>query len=421
MLADCAKTIAIHCIDSPEAFMPLLNVWKSNRDEVLKMSIEQVVSIAGDGNLRDSAESSMELRQFLNVVPSDRLFVYARHCLESAFTKSGLVLQDIVNEFGQRLDFDVENGLYQGRRNAVGFDGIWRLKGEKDIVVEVKTTDYVTISLEKLAVYRDRLAEEIRLQRDASMLVVVGREDTGALEAQIRGSRYAWDMRLISVEGLIKLVQIKEKSDEPNTLKQIRQLLQPFEYTKIDKIIDVIFTTAVDVESQQQTEEVVPPDEDQSEYRQVRTDPELLNAKRQEALDAFAKLKGKELVKRSRTLFWSPDKELRVCCAVSKRYEGDYQPYWYAFHPNWDQFLAEGKESYFILSCMDRDEAFAVPYSWLASNKKNLNMTDRGERSYWHVALTTLNDGGLAINVSKIGQKMALEPYQFGFKKAARA
>jgi len=118
---------------------------------------------------------------------------------------------------------------------------------------------------------------------------------------------------------------IKEKSDDPATIQQIRQLLRPFEYTKIDKIIDVIFTTAVDVESQQAAEDVEPPQEDsQEEYRQVRTAPDLLNAKRQEAVDAFAALKGKELVKRSRTLFWTPDKEFGVCCAVSKRYEGDY-------------------------------------------------------------------------------------------------
>ena len=125
-------------------------------------------------------------------------------------------------------------------------------------------------------------------------------------------------------------------------------------------------------------------------------------------------------MKRSRTLFWSPDKELRVCCAVSKRYEGDYQPYWYGFDRNRDEFLAEGKESYFILSCMDLDHAFAVPYSLLAANKKNLNMTDRGEKSYWHVALTTIEDAGLAINLSRIGQKLPLGPYRFEFKKAER-
>jgi hypothetical protein len=396
--------------------MPLLSFWKSNKDEVPKLTIEQVVSSAGDGSLRDCTECSEELRHFLKVAPSDRLFAYARHCLETSFMKSGLVLQDIVNELGQRLDFDVENGLYQGKKTAVGFDGIWRSKDQPDLIIEAKTTDYVTISLDKLAHYKERLVTENKVQRNASILIVVGREDTGALEAQVRGSRYAWEMRLISVERLIKLVQIKEKSDDPATIHQIRQLLQPFEYTKIDKIIDVIFTTAIDVESQQGNEQEAPSDEDEDEGgKQIRTAPELLNGKRQQAVDAFALLKGKELIKRSRTLFWSPDKELRVCCAVSKRYEvkGDYQPYWYAFHPKWDEFLAEGKAGYFVLCCMDRDEAFALPYAWIAANKSNLNMTERGDRSYWHVPVTTLEDGTLGINMSKISSKSELRPFRF--------
>lgn len=268
--------------------------------------------------------------------------------------------------------------------------------------------------MDKLANYKERLVAQNEVPRDGSILIVVGREDTGALEAQVRGSRFAWEMRLISVERLIKLVQIKEKSDDPATIHQIRQLLQPFEYTKIDKIIDVIFTTAVDVENQQGNEQEAPVEPEQhGGVKQVRTAPELLNAKRIQAVEAFATLKGKELVKQSRTLFWSPDKELRVCCAVSKRYEGDYQPYWYAYHPKWADFLADAKEGFFILSCMDRNEAFAVPFSWFAANKKNLNMTENGERSYWHVPVTTLENGSLAINTSKVGTKTPLQPYRF--------
>lgn len=397
--------------------MPLLQFWKTAKDEVLKLTIEQVVSSAGDGNLRDQNDCCKELRTFLKAVPSDRLFAYARHCLERRFDAGGLVLQDIVNELGRRLDFDVENGIYQGKKNAPNYDGIWRSKDQPDLIIEVKTTDYVTVPLEKYAHYKELLLAEKKVARDASVLFVVGREDTGALEAQVRGSRYAWEVRLISVEGLIKLVQIKEKSDDTATIHQIRQLLQPFEYTKLDRIIDVIFTTAVDVESSQEEEQVS--EEDHDDYKQERTDPELLNAKRQQAVDAFAAARGKELVKRSRTLFWSPDKLLRVCCAVSKRYQtkGEYQPYWYAYHPKWDDFLAEGKESFFVLSCMDRDEAFAVPFSWLQKNKKNLNMTDRGERSYWHVPVTTLDDGALAIKMSKVGAKSELKPYRFALKK----
>ena len=402
--------------------MPLLSFWKSAKEDVLKMTIEQIVSSAGDCMLHDHSLCSEEFRQFLNVAPIERLFDYARHCFESSFNRSGLVLQDIVSEFGRRLDFEVENGLYQGKRNAIGYDGIWRAKGEPDLVLEVKTTDYVTVRLEKIAEYKERLLAENKVQKNASILIVVGREDTGALEAQIRGSRYAWDMRLISIERLIKLVQIKEKSDDPSTLNQIRQLLQPFEYTKIDKIIDVIFTTTVNVESQQEIEREPPAPvyaelDEQDAGKQVRTDPELLNTKRQQAVDSFASLKGKELVKRSKTLFWSLDKELRVCCAVSKRYESDYQPYWYAYHPKWDEFLAGGTESYFILSCMDRDEAFAIPYSWIEKNKNNMNVTDRGERSYWHVPVTTLEGGRLAINTSKIGTKTTLDRYEYTLKK----
>jgi hypothetical protein len=51
----------------------------------------------------------------------------------------------------------------------------------------------------------------------------------------------------------------------------------------------------------------------------------------------------------------------------------------------------------------------------LDKDKKNLNMTDRGEKSYWHVALTTLEDGSLAINLSRIGKKLPLKPFAFGW------
>jgi hypothetical protein len=42
--------------------MPLLSFWKNNRDEVLKMTVEQVVSSAGDGHLRDGSEAAKEFR-----------------------------------------------------------------------------------------------------------------------------------------------------------------------------------------------------------------------------------------------------------------------------------------------------------------------------------------------------------------------
>ncbi|MDQ2833807.1 MAG: hypothetical protein M3Y50_08705 [Acidobacteriota bacterium] len=397
--------------------MALLNFWKNSKEDVLSLKIDQVVSNAGDGNVRDASICATELREYFSQCPADRLFGYAQQCLEKSFTNSGLVLQDIVNGLGRRLDFDVENGLYRGKPGAIGFDGIWRAKGEPDLIIEVKTTDYVTIDLDTHAGYKERLLTAERTTKDASTLIVVGREDTGAIEAQIRGSRYAWDMRLISVESLIRLVKIREKSDDATTMKQIRQLLQPFEYTKIDRIINVIFTTTQDVESHQELEsaseiEVV----ERVVNRQARTNLEELNAKRQQTVAAFSDLKDQPLIRRSITLFSSPDKKFRVCCAVSKRYQDDYQPYWYAYHPAWNEFLAGGDDSYFLLSCMDREEAFAIPFHWLRDNCRNLNTTERGEKSYWHIPITLLPGGLLAINTSRIGAKTSLDGYCFSLR-----
>jgi hypothetical protein len=39
------------------------------------------------------------------------------------------------------LDYTIENGLYQGKQNAIGHDGIWRLPQGRALVIEVKTTD----------------------------------------------------------------------------------------------------------------------------------------------------------------------------------------------------------------------------------------------------------------------------------------
>jgi hypothetical protein len=392
--------------------MALLAFWKSSRDHVLGQTIHQIVSNAGDGKLRDGSECATELRQFLREVPSEHLSNYMQQCLDASFTDSGLVLQDIINEVGRRLDFDVENGMYRGKPSMIGFDGIWRSLDTPDILIEVKTTDYITIPLDKIADYKRRLVAEGRLASDASMLVIVGREDTGALEAQVRGSRHAWEMRLISAESLIKLVQIKEKSNEEGTIRQIRDLLQPFEYTKLDKIIDVIFATTEDV--QQTVDAELEADEGDTSSRSVRTNRDKIDTKRQSAVDAIAKLKGVPLLKYRQTLFWSTDKSTRVCAAVSKVYERSYQPYWYAYHPQWDAFLKEGQNSYFVLACMDRDEAYAIPYDVLSGNLSNLNTTTRPNgTTYWHIALTKRDDGTLAWNISKAGVKLDLTPYKY--------
>jgi hypothetical protein len=119
--------------------VPLVDLWKSSPATVSQFTIEQVVTTAGDGSLRDDSLSSRELREYLRDVPSEKVFEYVDGCLARGFNKSGAVLQDLINELGRRLDYQVENGFYQGRSKAIGFDGIWLAPDGHALIVEVKT------------------------------------------------------------------------------------------------------------------------------------------------------------------------------------------------------------------------------------------------------------------------------------------
>lgn len=87
--------------------MPLLAFWESNPDEIGQSSIEQIVAMAGDGNLKDGGTCSTELRQYLTEADSSKLATYVEHCLSSGFPKGGFVFQDLIDELGRRLDYEV--------------------------------------------------------------------------------------------------------------------------------------------------------------------------------------------------------------------------------------------------------------------------------------------------------------------------
>jgi len=54
-----------------------------------------------------------------------------------------------------------------------------------------------------------------------------------------------------------------------------------------------------------------------------------------------------------------------------------------AYHPQWDQFLCEGKKSFFVLGCMDLQHAFAIPLDILRKNLPALNTTTTERSTYW--------------------------------------
>lgn len=389
--------------------MTLIKLWQDNSEVVLNWNIGQIVSSAGDGQLRDNSDCSKELRYFLNNAPTEKLYTYANYCLNSSFDKSGMVLQDIVNEFGRRLDYEVENGLYQGKRGEIGFDGIWKDPDGHAIIIETKTTDAYRINLNGIASYRERLIDSGAITKKSSILLVVGRNDTGDLEEQIRGSRHAWDARIISMDALIKLLELKIKSDEDETTEKIRSLLVPFEYTRLDNIIDVMFTTAKDVENTDavdQSESIA----NDSIIKQQHTPREIIEDVRLRSINALSKKEEISLIAHKRSQYWNSDRSLRVVCPVSKRYESG--GYWYAFHPHQKKFLSEGSKGYFMLGCVDSNFSFAIPLNDLVPVLPLLNKTEKeDDKSYWHIHVDPNESGVYELKIPN-NKNLNLEPYK---------
>jgi hypothetical protein len=378
--------------------MSLKSIWFNSPHDIEGRTIQQLVGLVG--KLLDGSSASGELRDFLASIPAENLSRYANECLTGdKFTEGGAALQDVVNEVGRRIGFKVEAGLYRGKVNEVGFDGIWRSHDEAAIIVEVKTTDTYSIELETLAGYKKRLVASGKVDESrSSILVIVGRADTGSWEAQIRGSRYAWDIRLISVEALIRLMDVRQGVEDPKVVERIRAILTPKEFTKVDEIVDLVFSTAEDVKSEEIL--LVEPAELTGKAKPKFTPVDFRVACLQR-IQASLKI---QLIKRSAALYTSADDKIAVFCLNSRRHEHPTAPrYWFAFHPHQRDELKTHTSSYVAFGCGSEKTVILIPAQELLAWLDQLWITEDATRMYWHVRI--LEKGGKFVIQTKAGYK----------------
>ena len=107
-----------------------------------------------------------------------------------------------MNEIGRRIGYDVENGLYTGKKNDIGFDGIWKI-GDEWIVVEVKTTDAYRINLDTVMKYAQKLEKKLEDEIKLSSLIVAGRQDILQLERCLSGDNHLCTSRGMFAEVLM--------------------------------------------------------------------------------------------------------------------------------------------------------------------------------------------------------------------------
>ena len=330
----------------------------------------------------------------------------AKECLKESFTDSGLALQDVVNEIGIRLGANAIRGRYRGTKNHIGFDGLWQFPSGHSIVIEVKTTDTYRINLNVVAEYRRKLiADGTASEPLSSILLVVGRQDTGDLEAQIRGSRHAWDVRIISVDALIRLMRIMEEVDDPALVQKIHNILIPREFTRLDAIAEVLFSATEEIKQEDVPPEIKEPSgEGNTEVHKAT--PVAFHELCVKRVNARL---GVSFVKRSRSGYSTPDNAIALNCSVSKEHNPDTNPnYWFAFHPHQQEFLVKHSTSYVAFGCGSSERLILVPYiefkPWLAGTWT----TEKEDRMYWHIVIyrddehyyLRLKKGEKAINLS---------------------
>ena len=294
-------------------------------------------------------------------------------------------MQDIVNEIGARLGASVTHGRYRGSTKHSGFDGLWDFPSRHSIVVEVKTTDAYRIDLNTIAEYRRALINSGKAaEANSSMLLVVGRQDTGDLEAQIRGSRYAWDIRIISVNALLRLMRTKEEVEDPLIVQRIHSILIPREFTRLDAIADVLFSTAEDIKQDESPVEVEEePENPKSDEAKV---PPV--AFHEACVQRIQGRLGVSLVKRSRTGYSSPDKTVALNCSVSKEHNpGTHPNYWFAFLPHQQEFLRQHPSAYVAFGCGTSARLILVPYADFQPWLEDMWTTSNDDRTYWHIVI----------------------------------
>ena len=295
--------------------MALLDLWNADRQQITGKRIDQLIAFAGEGRLRDGNSTSEEFRTLLKVVSSDVIGIGWMNALTFVHRlrlRPARYGQRSWSPLGFRCDPRRLSEPQQRRLRRTVADS-WRASDpgrvqEFDVVQHQPESDFGLPE----ASWSPQLGVR---PEDISILIVVGTEDTSDFEAQVRGSRFAWDIRLLGVKSLFRLLKLKEALDDPKVERQIQDILFPQEFTRLDRIIDLVFATA----------------EDAQELRQMRTTKRWSRVmirrlknhgpiSTPQFLPRLEKHFGQPLVKRSRSQWATPDDTVLVSCRVSKQF-----------------------------------------------------------------------------------------------------
>ena len=94
------------------------------------------------------------------------------------------------------------------------------------------------------------------------------------------------------------------------------------------------------------------------------------------------------LIKQSRISYSDKSTSTGVICSISKLYkQGQYDKYWFAFHPYQQEFLKTVKNGYVAFGCGSSDNIFLIPFDVFEPLIPSFWITEKDDRMYWHVVI----------------------------------
>lgn len=185
-------------------------------------------------------------------------------------------------------------------------------------------------------------------------------------------------------------------------------------------MVDVVFAATKDVEAADEEMDAEDIEKVSKSTHSINKTPStVINAVRGQIIEAISKQREEVLIKKTRSMYWSSDHTTRVICTVSKRYENKGSgKYWYAYHPQWAEFLQEGTHAFLALGCVDRKIAFLLPLEKVKEVLPKLNTTVKEDGSvYWHLKITEPQPGSYHLQIPSGDQDLPLSEYVLSVEK----
>jgi hypothetical protein len=171
-------------------------------------------------------------------------------------------------------------------------------------------------------------------------------------------------------------------------------LLKPTEYTRIDKLIDLIFLASKDLQLEEPidaeigTEDVADGANEEKRIRKFK--PVSFH---DDCLQIIQRKLGRTLVKQSRSSFADNEKSVGLICAISRNHPyGKNEQFWFAFHPHQRDMLKEFRNAYVAYGCGSAENTFLIPFADFEPLLKNLYTTEKDGGMYWHVTIRHLDN-----------------------------